>query len=295
MESSDKYGVPVRQFIGGVSNYFPRPGKQHSLETAMEKRIEYVVKPTNASNEGFTGDGFVEYRIVGVPGQFLDLSELVLDIEGYLVWGDGTLVAVPDAVQLCNLGICTIIKTVSVFLNNVQVESGINYGYTAYMRTLMDAPGWRRGSTLNLMGYTGQVMERRITDQGLALAPERNVDEFSFMAPLVLDIATCDGYLLDNVDIRIRVELANERFVINTKDPNRTPTYKLTKADLKVTKLKPMDNALQSLAKQLEKVPQTYVFDRTMYCSRPIAVGQSRVLSIIHLIKLYHPSYGLPW
>jgi len=39
---------------------------------------------------------------------------------------------------------------------------------------------------------------------------------FYYMAPLLMDVATMDMYLLDNVSMRIRLEFATDKFVINT-------------------------------------------------------------------------------
>ena len=278
MESSDRYSLPVGQFVAGVSSSFPRPGRQHTLESAIEKRIELTVKPANATSDGgFTGDGFVEFRVMGCPGQLLDLSELVLDIEGYVVMGDGTVAADDSDVQLTNLAMCTLIRSVAVYLNNVQVDTVTSYGYSSYIRTLLNTPAWREHNTLKMMGYTGLGMYSKLTQTAIDASKGRNVTSFAFLAPLCVDIASCDGYLLDNVDVRIRLELASDKFVLNTCTPTSAPRYKLTKTDLRVTKLKPMDNAIQALSNQLEKVPQVYVFDKTMYCSRPVAVGQTRV------------------
>lgn len=271
--------VPVPQFVGGVSDYFPRPGKERSLETGLEKRYEYIVRPTNASNEGFTGDGFIEFRIMGVPGQFIDLSQLVLEVEGYLVKRNGTKVVENDNIQLTNLASCTLIKSIGVFFNNVQVETGINYSYNSYIKTLLNTPAWKEDRSLSLAGYHGLGdMEKVLTVDGLTASKHRNVTDFAFYTPLVLDISTCDGYLIDNVDVRIRIELSNERFVINgVCDAATSPVYRLTKTDLHITKLKPMNNALESLNKKLSTTPMTYMFDKTLYCTTPIASGQSVV------------------
>jgi len=44
---------------------------------------------------------------------------------------------------------------------------------------------------------------------------------FHFMFPLLMDIASMDMYLLDNVSMRIRHEFATDKFVVNaTPDTN---------------------------------------------------------------------------
>lgn len=77
------------------------------------------------------------------------------------------------------------------------------------------------------------------------------------MAPLLMDVATMDMYLLDNVSMRIRLEFATDEFVVNAT--SATSTHKIDSCKLHLTTLKPRDSARESLGMSLQRNPLSYV------------------------------------
>ena len=65
--------------------------------------------------------------------------------------------------------------------------------------------------------------------------------------PLLLNISTIDMYLLDNTDIRIRLELANQDGVIKSHERIPDITVNITKAKLWIDRVTPHHNALLAL------------------------------------------------
>ena len=280
MEGSDVYRVPVPNYVAAISDSFPRPQKERTLETGMDRRFELTVRPSNASNTGYGGDGYIDFTIPGCAGQFVDLANIVLHVAGSVVLHNGTKVKQENKIQVSQLGLCNLFKSISVYFNNTQVEPGTNYAYNAYIKNLLNNPAWRSKNLLKLMGFRTMNQHDKYTATTInAEAAESFVTEkgFDLLGPLTLDIATSDAYLLDSVDIRIRLELSTDKFFLNTANEALAPKYKIEEASLTVTKLCPMANALKALNRMMEKVPMTYLFDRILYTSRPVATGQTRI------------------
>lgn len=280
MEGSDVYRVPVPNYVAALSDSFPRPQKERTLETGMDRRFELTVRPSNASNAGYGGDGYIDFTIPGCAGQFIDLGSIVLHVAGSVVKTGGAKAKKEDKIQISQLGLCTLFKSISVYFNNTQVEPGTNYAYTSYIKNLLNNPAWRSKNLLKLMGFRTMKQQDAYTDDTIAAEEEESfVTEkgFDLLGPLTLDIATSDAYLLDSVDIRIRLELSADKFLLNTATEASAPKYTIDEASLTVAKLCPMANAMKALSRKLEKVPMTYLFDRIVYTSRPVATGQTRI------------------
>ena len=280
MEGSDVYRVPVPNYVAALSDSFPRPQKERTLETGMDRRFELTVRPSNASNAGYGGDGYIDFTIPGCAGQFIDLGSIVLHVAGSVVKTGGAKAKKEDKIQISQLGLCTLFKSISVYFNNTQVEPGTNYAYTSYIKNLLNNPAWRSKNLLKLMGFRTMKQQDAYTDDTIAAEEEESfVTEkgFDLLGPLTLDIATSDAYLLDSVDIRIRLELSADKFLLNTATEASAPKYTIDEASLTVAKLCPMANAMKALSRKLEKVPMTYLFDRIVYTSRPVATGQARI------------------
>ena len=62
--------------------------------------------------------------------------------------------------------------------------------------------------------------------------------------PLLLDTSTMDMYLLDGVDVRIRLELANQDWIIKSSKQNPQLAINISKAKLWVDKVTPHHNAM---------------------------------------------------
>ena len=106
------YRVPVANYVASVSESFPRPEKDRSMECGMERRFELTVTPSNASNTGYGRDGYIEFRIPGCGGQFIDLSTLILNLTGHVTKASGEKVGMSDGVRLANIPVCTLFKSI---------------------------------------------------------------------------------------------------------------------------------------------------------------------------------------
>ena len=95
------------------------------------------------------------------------------------------------------------------------------------------------------------------------------------MTPLMFDFAAAQTYLVDGVDIKIRLDLAPPALVINSPDPERY-VYSLQSIKLWSTKIIPYPEALVSLNKSLTNGSTLdYIFPRPLIKSFVFPKGHS--------------------
>ena len=100
----------------------------------------------------------------------------------------------------------------------------------------------------------------------------------SLTAPLFLDLATLDAYLLDRTDVRIRLELANKSWILNTDQDGTTYKIKINSARMWIDRVIPHATALQSLNKSLTLKPMQYTYNRTLYKTYVLGANQTSLV-----------------
>ena len=68
-----------------------------------------------------------------------------------------------------------------------------------------------------------------------------------------------DMYLLDGVDVRIRLELANQDWIIKSSKQNPQLAINISKAKLWVDKVTPHHNAMTALNHAMNTKPVEYI------------------------------------
>ncbi len=101
----------------------------------------------------------------------------------------------------------------------------------------------------------------------------------SMTAPLFSDISSLDAYLLDSVDVRIRLELANKTWILNSHQDASSFKFKLEMAKLWVDRVTPHPPALESLNNSLTLNPMQYTFNRTLNKTYVLAANQTSLIA----------------
>lgn len=101
----------------------------------------------------------------------------------------------------------------------------------------------------------------------------------SMTAPLLLDIASLDAYLLDSTDVRIRLELASKSWILNTSQDGNAFKFVLESARLWVDRVVPHASALSSLNTSLVSKSLQYTYNRTLYKTYVLGVNQTSLLA----------------
>ena len=96
--------------------------------------------------------------------------------------------------------------------------------------------------------------------------------------PLLLDISSIDMYLLDGVLVRIRLEMANQNWIIKLSKQNPVFGIKIPKAKLWVDKVTPHYNAMLALNQAMSTKPLEYVFNKTLFKTFVMGTGESGIM-----------------
>ena len=220
--------IPVSSYIAGITELYPNVNRQRVIESSINSRERVDFMPINAGINQVLSDRYIEFRINGVMGSFLDLSTIALELHLTVTRGGNQLTATQN-LGLANGLSNTLFKSVSVFLNEKMVESCLLYNYLAYMKMLASV----KAESLNSVAKCGYFYDDYCSPHGITKVytdttfKEGERWEVTQMAevkaygvhtcfPLLLDLTTIDMYLLDSVDLRIRLELANNSWVMNT-------------------------------------------------------------------------------
>ena len=204
---------------------------------------------------------------------------------------DGSSLKEEDLISLVNGLSNTIFKSVTVFLNDKMVESNPFFNYSSYVKLLKQLDKTqtdRYGSCVffydnhNSAGvtdkYTDDVFKKSPSNVEARLLNKVKGGKISLCFPLLLDISTIDMYLLDSVDVRIRLELANQDWII--KSPKQNPHFgiNISKAKLWVDRVTPHHNAMIALNHAMNTKPIEYIFNKTLFKTFVIGNGESGIM-----------------
>ena len=257
--------IPVAHYVAGMTESYPNTHRKRIIETSINNRITEDVLPINGSVSQILTDKYIEFRLKSTEGFFIDLASLCLEMDLTITKPNGEVLG-DEAQDMCVLanGISnTLFKSVNVYFNDRLVESCPIYNYVSYVKMLKTLSPDKLSTLGICAGYVDEGdggAEVTYTAPRVKLATVKGAQ---VCFPLLLDIATLDMYLLDKVDVRIRLEIANRDWYLGYVS-NRTPQVQITKAILWVDKVIPQANAMLALNDSLKQQPIEYVFDKTL-------------------------------
>ena len=101
--------------------------------------------------------------------------------------------------------------------------------------------------------------------------PRIKEDDAYLCFPLLLDLSSIDMYLLDGVDVRIRLEMANQDWIVKSSKQNPGIGLNITKAKLWIDRVTPHHNAMDTK-------PLKHVFDKTLFKTFVIGTGENSIM-----------------
>ena len=265
----------VKNVSRTVSNLFPRINRTHFIESSLEHTWSDVYLPINNVDT----DHFCEFRIPRSQGNLIDLSSLHLQfhfttkkkVKNLGAWSPSQKTGSGDHYEISNAIAFSVFKSLSIELNGVQVTNESNYALLSYIRLLTQFPAEeidKLGKLFHIEAYDKILRNVRNDDHftnlpndsrvGKRLISLRNNGVF-VRAPLITDICNINSYLLDGVDIIIKLYLneANSIFITAQQEPDLSQStakkynYDISNISLHVKKIKPSDNAYTALQKTL--------------------------------------------
>ena len=282
--------IPINHYTAGITDSYPNVNRKRLVETSINSRERIDIMPINAGLNQTLTDKYIEFRLKSSEGVFLDMATLALEMKITFnkTGGFQTVTEKDDLLGVVNGISNTIFKSVNVFLNDKLVESTPLYNYISYIKLLRTTPL----STLNSLGECGGLKDdyyyltplgggivdtytdKNLHKKDVAQLQSKGID---VCFPLLLDIASLDMYLLDNVDVRIRLELANQSWYMASIGSVPITTH-IQKATLWVDKVIPHFNAMKALSEAIQKQPVEYIFDKTLLKTYVVGSQENNII-----------------
>ena len=253
--------IPISNYVAGITESYPNVNRQRTVESSINSKETIYFLPTNIGINLSISDKYLEFRINGTVGSFLDLSSIIMELQlKPLNTVDGSSLKDEDLISFVNGLSNTIFKSVTGFINDKMVESNPFFNYSSYVKLLKQLDKThvdRYGScgfsydNHNTEGvtntYTAVIFKKTPSNIEARLSNKVKGGKTSLCFPLLPDVSTMDMYLLDGVDVRIRLELANQDWII--KSPKQNPQFgiNISNAKLRVDKVTPHHNAMIAL------------------------------------------------
>ena len=281
--------IAALNYINSVTDEFPNPNRSYKIDSSIENRSCRDYLPVNSLTSSRLEESYLEFIISPSEKEFINLDSILLELKIKITLKEGG--ELKEGEEESELTVIdglghTIISRCNVYLNGTPVETSTSKGIYEYCKTIISLGDeeYKHLGMLNL--YKPQ--DANIVDgveEGYFAAPhaeESNIIDrcknvIQTLAPLRLDIANGDFYLLDNVEMRIRIDLQPASYIILSHQPEKF-SYSLQLAKLHVERVTPSTNALLSLNSSMLKDHSQieYIFDRPVVKNFVINSGMNQ-------------------
>lgn len=281
--------IPVATYIAGITESYPNVNRKRLVEASINSKERVDFMPCNMSVNQVLTDRYIEFRVNGVVGSFIDMSSISLELMLKISVGGQNLGA-NNNIGFVN-GLCnTLFKSVNVFLNDKMIESNSLHNYCSYVKQLKMI----KTNFINSIGKcaflyddsqgTGikdMYIARNFTDQTsleTKLMSSIKSHGIHLCFPLLLDLSSLDMYLMDSVDLRIRLEMASNNWIINANEGGGDYNLSIDLARLWLDRVTPHYSAMIALNNALTLNPVQYIFNKTLHKTYVIGQNQSSIM-----------------
>ncbi|XP_072050212.1 uncharacterized protein F54H12.2-like [Amphiura filiformis] len=227
----------------------------------------------------------IEFNIDGTD-EYVDLSSTILQIKAKLVKADGTNLADGETVGPVNLFMQSLFSQLDVSLNGMLVsQSSSTYGYRAYLETLLNYSKDTQQSqmtaslmykdTAGKMNVANPLTDSPDDNKGLKKRATFSAGSkvIDMSGPLHADICFQGKYLLNNVDLKLKLHRAKESFCLMSSTNNPAYKVKIVGASLLVRRVTLNPGIVLAHAKALERGTAKYPVSRVQIKSFTIPAG----------------------
>lgn len=267
-----------------VSGGIPRTSDRTMIECGLKEKNVLDYAAFNSQTDGSIQDRFCEFIVPRSPS-LIDLNDICLGIKGKITKSDGSVLTDVDNVILSNNFLHSCLKSLSLYLNGVLVESQTNYAHNAMIKQLTkfkELDLERKGRCIGLFDPQN-FNTTTFTDGffgGLSEDMKHNMTSikengFDMYGPLLLDIGNTSSYLAPSVEIRIRLDLHDPSFALcSTKEESLK--IHINSMKLFVSHYTMRTNASLALETSILKAPLTYPYRK--WISKPILLNSNSTL-----------------
>ena len=173
----------------------------------------------------------VEFLVSGTPEYYIDLSNTFLYVKARVVKLDGRDLDGEDVAAPCNLFLHSLFSQLDVHLSNVLVSSSNNtYSYRAFLETFLSSGTDQRSGRLTAaLWYHDTPGKHNVLeidpkkDHNMGFLARRRYAALSSSIEMVDrlhgDIFAQDRYLLNSVDMKIKLSRTKDSFSIMSEQP----------------------------------------------------------------------------
>lgn len=214
----------------------------------------------------------LEFSIPGNGGECLDLRKSRLYIKAKITKSDGTAIATLEKTGIVNLPLQARFSQIDVYMNGKCVsQNANNYPWKAYFKVLLSTGKGASESQMQTQMYwpDGEGMNDPDAAAGTNMSLRKRYvftqksRSFDLEGPLYVDCFYLDKYLINGVDIQLRLFRSKPEFVIMSKEAS--PSYKVTILDavFKACKVKVDSAILVNHTNVILKSPARYNYLKT--------------------------------
>ncbi|KAK3921623.1 LOW QUALITY PROTEIN: hypothetical protein KUF71_010795 [Frankliniella fusca] len=261
-------------------------------QTVLEGGQWIPYKPITSIDQSNT----VEFCVPGTGNEYIDPAHTLLQVRGKIVDSQDLDFTADDKNEATpiNYLLHSLWSQVDVSLNQKVIsQSAMTYPYRSYIESLLayDAPAKNSHMSMRMWykdtaGYMDEVKPQN--NEGLK-APQlgrheltKNSKMFEVMGPIHSDFFNQDRFLLNNVELRIKLTRQRDPFVLMSTFQNEK--LLILDATLLVRKVRISPTVLLGHAAALEKAPAKYPLTRVDLKTITIPAGlQDKTISNLHL------------
>lgn len=252
-------------------------------QTAVEDGLFVEYHPLASLSPGAP----VEFTISGATAHYLDLSSSYLHVRARITHADGTPLAPGTEVGPVNYWLHSLWSQVDVSLNDTLVTSSENtYPYRAYIEATLNYGGEAKKGPLTATMYYKDTPDQLDDNQGNGnegLMTRRQLTtqsrEVDLCGRLHCDIFHQQRFLINHVDVKIRLIPSKDTFNLIAPDPYQGFRSVITHASLFVRKVKLNPAVTLGHAKALERGTAKYPMKRVVVKTFSIPTG---TLNTVH-------------
>ena len=282
--------IAVSSYTAGITESYPNVNRQRIVESSINSKERVDILPVNMGINHTLTDRYLEFRIPGTVGAFIDLASLLIEMTIKITKNDGSNLDANTNIGVVNGISNTLFKSLSVFINDKMIESNPVFNYTSYLKMLTNINrdnidsfgkcGFFHDDSNNgkiTRNYDTAIFDTT-TNLEHRLLERIKEDGIDICFPLLFDSSTLDMYLLDSVDLRIRLEMANNNWIINSNVDISNISLNIVKAKLWVDRVIPHYNSMLALNEALTVKPIEYVFQKTLHKTYVVGTGENSIM-----------------
>ncbi|XP_062571180.1 uncharacterized protein F54H12.2-like [Saccostrea cucullata] len=214
----------------------------------------------------------LEFSIPSNGPEYLDLRRSRLYLKAKITKSDDTPLAASEKTGIVNLPLQSLFSQIDVYMNGKCMSQNANhYPWKAYLKVLLTSGSDTSKTQLQTQLYfpEGEGTENPDASGGTNMALRsryvytQQSRVFDLEGPLYVDCFNLDKYLINGVDIQLRLFRTRNSFMVMSKEAS--PNYKITIVDaiFKACKIKVDSAIMLNHSNAIAKSPARYNYMRT--------------------------------